>query len=365
MTVADIEDFLRGEAEERVLATGGQFYASVDGVPVADFAVGVDGANQPVSRDSLFAVYCMGKPAIAFAAATLVAEGELSFDDCLGDVVDRQLPGALAKLPISALLAHTAGLHGLDAHTFLASTASMQERLTLSTEPPTGWCVGQDVAYGQVASWELLALALEDLAGEPVRDLVRTRVLQPAGVENDVYVSGMTSPEYAATRDRMAINAYIIGLEVHPILAERTRRFRCLASSAFGNTASARGLGRLFEAFLAAHRGSGPLTSTVEPRLLDTLVCRQSHGHDPVMGRACGYGYGFMVGLREHEFGSRVSDSAFGHTAYGGMTGALADPDHGIVIAFHSNGRVDATSALEYRRPSLIDSVYRSLVDNA
>ena len=86
------------------------------------------------------------------------------------------------------------------------------------------------------------------------------------------------------------------------------------------------------------------------------------HGADPVMGRTCGYGLGFMLGLGEHDFGTRVGDGAFGHSGFRGMTAAFADPAHGLVVTCHLNGSVDPGS-LGYRRPALVDTIYRAVVD--
>ena len=361
--LAEVERFLADEAEERIFSTGGQLYASVGGEPVVDLAVGVDAVDRPVTTDTLFAVYCAGKPTLALVLAGLVAEGEASFDDRLGDVAEVAIPDELATIRLDALLAHTAGLHQLDAHVYMALPARLHQPLALAARPPEHWRVGVDVAYSQVAAWDLLGLAVSGLTGEPVRDVVRRRVLEPAGVAGEVFVAGMTDAEFDAHRHRLGVNAYMTGLDLVPMLIERTRRFRCLASPAFGTTATARSLGRLYEAFGDAVAGRGPLAEAIGPGAAAPLVRRHSHGPDPVMDRTCGYGLGVMVGLRDHEFGGRVGDRAFGHSAFGGMTVGFCDPDHGLVVSYHATGRVDAGSALGYRRPALVDALYRALVD--
>jgi CubicO group peptidase (beta-lactamase class C family) len=364
LQVADVEEFLAREAEERVFGTGGQLYVSVDGTPVLDLAVGVDGLDAPVDRDTLFAVYCAGKPVLALALAALVGDGEVSWDDRVGDVIDaRPLPEHVAGLRVDALLSHTAGLHRLSSVTYLASPPRVRDALALSTRPPDGWRPG-DVAYSEVAAWHVLGLVVEALAGEPARAVARRRVLDPAGTGDDLFVAGMTDEEYDAHRGRIGVNAQVEGPSMIPLLAERNRRMRTLASPAIGNTASARGLGRLYEAILAARRtpASGPLADAVPPDALAALVTPHSHGADPVMNRTCGYGLGVMVGLGEHDFGSRVGAGAFGHSGFRGMTAAFADPAHGLVVACHLNGSVDPGSALGYRRPALVDTIYRAVV---
>jgi CubicO group peptidase (beta-lactamase class C family) len=360
VSLAALEHALATEAADGALATGGQLYVSVDNVSVLDLAVGVDGVDRPVDPDTLFAIYCAGKPALAVALATLVDAGELSFDDQVGHIVDRPLPASQASLRVDTLLTHTAGLHRIDARIYLASSTRQREALLRGSQPPPGWSIGEDVAYSEFAAWHLLALVVESLTGETARDVVRRRVLEPAGVGSDMFVCGMSDAEFDDQRERLGINIYLDGPSTDPILAERTRRLRCISSPTFGNTATARGLGRFYEALLRSYRdGGGPLPS----HTLRSLTSRHSHGFDQVLGRRCGYGYGFMVRLEEHLFGRRCSPQAFGHSGYGGMTAAFCDPAHGLVVAYHLNGRVDAESAIGFRRPALVEHIYRSVID--
>ncbi|HEY7069107.1 MAG TPA: serine hydrolase domain-containing protein [Acidimicrobiales bacterium] len=350
---------VEADVAEGLFATGGQLYVSVDREPVLDLAVGVDGIGAEVGDRSLFAVYCAAKPVFAVALATLVDEGEVSLDDRLGDVVERPLHPALAGLAVSQLLDHSAGLHGLDAHAYMAASTEGQTQLVLGSRPAPGWTPGHGVAYAQVTPWDLLGLAVEDLAGVPVRRFVAERVLGPARAGDELFVAGLGDDDFVRLRDRLAVNIYLEGPAGDPILAERTRRFRCVASPAVGSTASARGLGRFYELCLDIWHGRSEVLS---PGTLELFAASRNRGHDPVMGRECSYGYGFMTDLEGHEFGPLCGRRAFGHTGYGGMTAAMCDPDSGLVIAFHFNGRIDADSAVNYRRPSLVTSIYRAVL---
>lgn len=370
MTLAEVADRLEAEAWDRVFATGGQAYVSVGGEAVLDVAFGVDAIDAPVRPDSLFAVYCAGKPVFAVVVASLVAEGELSLDDAVGDVLDRPVGDHLAGLPVGDLLDHTAGLHRLSSTMYVASPPATREGLALAVRPPETWEPGH-VGYSEMAAWHILGLMATALTGRSPADLVRERVTAPLGLTRDVYVGGMSDEEYTGERDRIRVNAQITGLRTDPLLAERTRRLRCLPTPAIGNTASARGLGRFYEGLLATldntsgdHAPGGGAVPGVAG-VLPELVAPHSHGFDHAMGRTCGYGYGFMVGLPDHQFGRRVSDRAFGHSGFGGMTGAFADPAHDLVVAFHLNGRVDTESALDLRRPALVDGIYRAVAGSA
>ncbi len=186
--------------------------------------------------------------------ASLVAEGELSLDDTVGDVLDRPVGDHLAGLPVSDLLDHTAGLHRLSSTVYVASPPATREGLALAVTPPDTWEPGH-VGYSEMASWHLLGLMATALTGRPAADLVRERVTGPLGLTRDLFVGGMTDDEYTAERDRIRVNAQITGLRTDPLLAERNRRLRCLPTPSIGNTASARGLGRFYEGLLATLAG--------------------------------------------------------------------------------------------------------------
>lgn len=360
MSVADVEEFLAADIEEGLFATGGQFYASVGGDVVVDLALGVDGLARPVVPDTLFATYCSGKPVLATALGCLIDEGELSLDDQLGDLVDRELTAELSQMLVGDLLNHTSGLHEMHMYDLLGASPRALEELVSLARPVVGWRVGQDVGYVQAAAWELLGWAVGDLCGMPVRDYVAKTVLGPLGVQHDLFVAGMSEEEFARHRERLGVNVYLRGTDAVPILAEQNRRFRCLESPAAGTTASARGLGRFYESVLRDLGGAGVAISADQ---LEVLTSLQSHGEDAVMGRTCGYGFGFMVQLEDHDFGRRCSARSFGHTAYGGMTAAFCDPEADLVVAFHFNARVDAESAVMYRRPALVERLYRAVLD--
>lgn len=347
MTWADLEERLAAELDERLFATGGQLYVSVGGQVVVDTAMGVDGLDRPVDQDMLFAIYCCGKPAVALAFATLVEEGEVSWDDELGDLLDAPLTDEIASVPIGCILNHTAGLHQLHPMTYMTLPSEARRMLLSTYRLPAGWQVGSQVAYSQSLGWHVLGMVLRSLRAEPVRELVRRRVLEPLGVAADMHVAGMPVPVFEAERGRIGVNALIEGRSRTPILSERLRRFRCLDDPASAATGNARALGRFYEGLLAILHGSdGPVAGDT----LRELISPQSHF----------YGYGFMVRLADHGFSARCGSHAFGHSAYGGMSLSFCDPGRDLVVACHFNGWIDAESAVSWRH-RLIDQIYRSI----
>jgi CubicO group peptidase (beta-lactamase class C family) len=258
------------------------------------------------------------------------------------------------------LLNHTAGLHQLTAGTLLATPLAQRDQLVASFCPPSWWESGHDIGYSEVSAWHLLNDVIEALTGEPTAAFVRHRILGPMGLEDGLFVAGMSDAEYAANAPRLGVNVWFAGSDsADPMLMERSPRMRCDPNPAVGSSATARGLGRFYDMLLAVLCGSpGPISRA----RLDELISRQSHEVDRVTQRVCTYGYGFMLDLIGHDFGRSCGSRAFGHSGHGGMTAAFCDPDDGLVAAWHVNGRLDAVSSVGFRQPVLAELVYRSMV---
>jgi CubicO group peptidase (beta-lactamase class C family) len=360
--MSELVERLEQEFVEGTFATGGQIYCSVNGRPVIDVALGVDALGARVDRSTLFAVYCAGKPVIASAIGCLVDDGELSFDDVVGDILENwPRSRELATLSIASLMNHTAGLHLLRATPYVATPPRHRAELVASSRPPPGWHVGTDVAYGEVAAWHILNLIIQILTGKDVRTFVRQRLLGPADVEDEIYVGGMTDAEFSANRARLGVNMWIGNGTRYPMLMERSLRIRGADNAAVGSSASARGLGRFYEELLRVTRSIGAIMSR---RTLEALISPGPRAYDPIMDRECRYGLGFMVSLDDHYFGSDPGPEAFGHSGNGGMTAAFADPDTGLVAAYHINGKTDAESMIGYRRPALVSQIYRESINH-
>lgn len=362
MSLDSLVDHLRVEAEEGLYHTGGQVYVSIAGRPVLDVAIGVDGLGAPVDEDSLFVIYCSGKPVVALAIAHLVADGELSFEDQIGDVLDLPAGHPLAPVQMGSVMNHTCGLTSLNPlqYTSLLSV-DPQQLLEDHCVPQPEWAPGVDLGYSQFLAWYVMGCVIERLQEQPLREFVRSRVLQPLGVTGDLLVCGMTADEYEDHRNRLRINVFLGEGKGHPSLVERTKRIRCLPDPSLGTVGSARGMASFYEALLGLldeplqDDGPPPFRAAVEQ-----CTRTRSHGFDRIMQRECGYGYGFMTGLGDHGYGRYCGPAAFGHTAYGGMSAALCDPDRSLVVACHFDGRIDSETALIHWRPAFFEAIYRS-----
>jgi len=353
------EQQLRSQVAEQSLARGVVLYASLEGEPVAEVAVGVDGAGQAVASDSLFALYCGTKPIVSIGAARLVDSGRLSLQAPISDYLEGTRGTQLGAVTVREVLTHTGGLHVRSAVEMSFLTPDRRLGAVIRDVVPRGWKARTQAAYSEFAGWWILGEVLSRASSRPLSDFLRAEVLRPIELEDSVFV-GMTSSEFEQNYRRIAVNLDLRNLDPVPMLMERTERTCTECNPAFGAYGTAQGLGRFYETLLRVL--SGKEQGVVSREVLEEFVTPQRTGRfDLTLDRFCDFGLGFMVNLSGHEFGERVSPSAFGHTGAAGTLLSFADPKSGLVVAAVHVGMIDARAAVDYRRPALVDLVHKDL----
>lgn len=134
-------------------------------------------AQRPVGAETLFEIGSIGKSFTAHAILQLEAEGRLA----VTDPVARHLPWFRVprtgeRITIHHLLSHTAGISaGIDG----TPEATMQvHRLR---DLPPGSAPGRRFHYSNVG-YKTLGLVIEAIEGAPYPDVIRRRVMDPAGM---------------------------------------------------------------------------------------------------------------------------------------------------------------------------------------
>lgn len=356
---ADLVERIEGEAEEGFFHTGAQLVVSRDRERLLDVAVGHTHLREPFRTDTLSALYCTAKPLVAVAVLHLVASGELSLDDRLGDVVDDLTADWIADRTIEQVLGHTAGLHVVN--TILARILPERSRQgwVYASEPPIGWRFGVDRSYAEFGGWFLLGRVIESLAEVPFDSYVRTEVLDPYGVPASDLVVRFDGETYEEHRGRISATFDLTMDRPVPLLAEVGPETACEWNPAFGAYGTMGAMATFYEGLLDDLAGEERVLP--QPLLEEATTARLPLTQDVTLGREAGFGLGFMAPLSSHHFGNRPSARAFGHAGQGGTSFAMADPEHDLVVAVLFNAGLDADTALSFRRVHLVDAVYRAL----
>jgi CubicO group peptidase (beta-lactamase class C family) len=350
---------LEQQLEDGLFTRGVQMAVDVGGERVLDVALGDAGTGQPMSTEHIFRVYCTIKPFLAVAIARLVEDGTLSLDEPL----EPRLPAVVALangVTLRHLLTHTAGLHGVRGIEMEMVGPKRRRTVVERARLPAPWRVGVAAAYSEYAAWNVIGWLIEDVTGEPLREYLRTTLLDPLEL-HDTYI-GMTHEEYVAVVPRLGVNHDMRDMQSFPMLFERTERVASETNPAHGGYTTARDLAQFYRALLDRLAGGGN-DALPAPELLETF-CSTARAaiYDEVLDRVCPYGLGFMTELDQHAFGDACSVSSFGHSGNVGASFAFADPERDVAVGVVFNGLIGYDAAF-LRRRALLRGFYLDLDD--
>jgi D-alanyl-D-alanine carboxypeptidase len=174
-----------------------------------------DTAGTPITAVTRFRIASITKPIVAALVLDAVARGELDLDAVVGDLLADLVPDVLRADPpitVRQLLAHTSGVFDVsnDATTpeaIAADIAKLPEPLRTEAQAALErYLAGEQVIAPDVVivalseghdrefapgagyhysntGYQLAAMVLEKATGMPLADLLRTRVVEPLGLE--------------------------------------------------------------------------------------------------------------------------------------------------------------------------------------
>lgn len=324
--------------------------------------IGADGLHEQIDAGTLFAVYCCTKPLVALAIASLVAEGEVSWDDCLGDIVDAAAPEGIRRCTIEQMLTHTAGLHRLRAEDVLPCSPSDRKHMIGSHTPPEGWSPESHLAYSNFLGWHWLISIIRSVTGRLPAAYIRSSVIEPLGLAGQIFL-GFDASEAEIASERCGVNVDLTGNFPVPLLLERVPSFMSDPDLvAAGGYATMTGLCRFYQSLLEILTDGSDVDGWLSPSLVSAMTMPHVQArHDLIMDRTGSWGLGFMVDLQTHKFGSLVSRRSFGHSGNAGSSFAFCDPTYELCVSVLYTAKVDSHVSVSARRSSLVDSIYSAL----
>jgi CubicO group peptidase (beta-lactamase class C family) len=169
-----------------------------------------DRANgRPIRADTQFGTASATKGLTALTVASLIESGQLSYDTTLRSLLPRDLPMVDPGVTIEHLLGHTSGVGDyLDEDTLgdvddyvmslpVHRLATPADYLSLLEGHPQRSAPGSRFGYTN-GGYVMLSIAAEVAGGASFYDLVRERVLDPAGMADTGFVRSDRLPSRAA-----------------------------------------------------------------------------------------------------------------------------------------------------------------------
>ncbi|MET8864140.1 serine hydrolase domain-containing protein [Nonomuraea sp. NPDC004580] len=341
-TVADGFEKVRDEFAAAVTAEpglGAQLAVRLAGRQVVDLWAGPG-----VSGESLFALYSSGKGAAYLLLALLVQDGVLDLDRAVAAYWPEFASAGKGDLTLRDLLAHRAGLIGVEGGFSAAELADdrlLAERL--AAQRPY-WRPGSGYGYHAFVAGALIGEVVRRVTGRSIQEMYAERVRAPYGL--DFYLG---LPEALETRyvpvqpargggqgapapDSLTGIAFNLNATPPTDLVDfaNTRAVRALGPTSSGSVGNARGLATLYAAAISEIDGWPPLLA---PATLAEFTKPHATGTDLVTGEPDHFLLGFEAqGVRYPLLGA----DAFGHS---GAVGAqsFADPGSGIAYSYTRN----------------------------
>jgi len=311
-----------------------------------------------------YVIFSCTKALIAGAIWLLLADGSLTLDQRVADVIPGFGENGKDGVTVEQLLVHQSGFPSAPLN--LALTLTREERLERYRSWRLNWEPGTRFEDHPTSAHWILAELIETISGIDYRQFVHTRVLDPLGLDRlrlgepadrqadivDLEVRGEppTADELQAVLgvEGLTIDDMVGEVTTDALMAFNRPEIRAIGVPGGGGISGAADLALYYQALLA---NPGDLW---EPKWL-AAGTREVHGDlpDPLFGvpshRTLGItmaGEGSTAALRG--YGHTVSPRAFGHAGAGGQI-AFADPDTGISFCYLTNG-LDANVLREHRR---------------
>ncbi len=343
-------------------------------MPAAQFALARDGevlvseSFGSASDTTRFSVFSCTKALIAGVVWQLIGEGALRPDTRAIDVLPRfgqdgRTPEWMAQVTLEHLLTHTSGFPG--APLGPNRWADREQRLGALRRWHAQWEPGTHFQYHPTSAHWVVAEMVATIEGRDHRDVVRTRLLEPLGLDgaggmafgpaldDQDDVAELVAVGEPPTPDEIAAVFGVAEIDLGEVTPESLLVFnepatRTVGVPGGGAISTAAALTRLYQAFL--HDPAG---------LWDPEVLADGVGHirctlpNPDLGFPSNRTLGLIVagddGLaRFRGMGATTSPRAFGHNGAAGQI-AWADPATGVSFALVTSG-IDRNFLREARR---------------
>ena len=325
------------------------------------------GAAEP---DSRYVIFSCTKALTVGAFWLLLAEGAVTLDQTVADVIPEFASHGKDVVTVRQLLLHESGFPHAPIN--LVTDTTRQDRLDRFASWRLNWEPGTRFEYHATSAHWVMAELIERLSGTDYLEFIRQRILVPLGlrrlqlgvpIDEQGDINDLESRGEPPTSAELEAVFGVAGLTLEGLQGEVTDAallsfnrpdIRALGVPGGGGVSTAADLALYYQALL--HNPGG---------LWDSATLRSGtaevHGEhpDPLMGVSSNRALGLVIAGEGRDmtlrgFGHTVSPATFGHAGAGGQI-AFADPDSDVSFCYLTNG-LDADVLRQHRRTSSIAS---------
>jgi CubicO group peptidase (beta-lactamase class C family) len=311
-------------------------------VPGAGIAIAIDGKagftafsgeaspGNPATADTLWPLASISKLFTASAIMSLIEQGALALSTKASAVFPEFSGGGREEITLRHLLTHTSGLGFAPANIaeLLQAGATAEELISHGYSDPLLFKPGTGQSYSDTG-YGLAGLMAAKVAGMPFPELIRTRVLEPAG-SNDTFL-GLPAEEHHRVARVAGANGEGTDWAIYSSLYGSQ-----IGHPAYGVVATVDDVLRFLLHFdpqgeRRLHSRAGLRTMTTD----QTFGYRSTAEDYPIFK----WGAGFALQAGEGDAGI-ASSRSYGHLGGTGCAGWI-DPEYGVSVAFVSNSHAN------------------------
>jgi len=334
--------------------TGVQVAVYRDGVLVVDAVAGVADpeTGRPVTSDTVFYTWSMGKAMTSTLVHRLVSRGLFDYDTPIAAIWPEFGANGKETATVRHGLQHTAGVPGIGPSTTISDICDWNLICARIASFTPWWEPGTRTGYHAYTFGFIMGELIRRATGKPLASVLRDEIGTPLGVASSLHfgmpatehgrlaklVDPPSSPDaagFSLPPDSPMLRSSAPSL--WPSAALGNRPDLLSADIPAGGKMTAQAIARMYASLIGPVDGVRLLSpATVAAITTDTFT-----GEDQVFGMPATWGLGFSVG----RLGSDTDNTAFGMGGAGGTYG-YADPATGLAVAYCKNRQTaDFTSA--------------------
>ncbi len=362
---------------------GGSVCITVQGQTVVDLWGGTADpkAATPWQEDTLAVVFSSTKGAVALAAHTLIARGELDLDTPVAHYWPEFASHGKETATVRMMLDHTVGVPALRDKLEAGACCDWDYMVDRIAREPAFWEPGTRSGYHMANFGWTVGELIRRVSGESLGSYFRSAIAEPTGAECWIGLPEALEPRVAPTLRFKPVRGVPLSAFTQALVSDRNsisslaffnqggfnpnqRVCRAAEIGGAGAVANGRGLARIYAPFACGGALAGQTFVDVDTLARMGEVAAATH-QDQTLLLPTRFALGFMKSMdNRHAPGvdrssAILGSAAFGHVGAGGSVG-FADPEHRLSFGYVMN-QMGPGILMNERGQSLVDATYRCL----
>jgi CubicO group peptidase (beta-lactamase class C family) len=313
------------------------------GEPVVDAVAGVadTSTGRPVTSDTLFFSYSIGKGVAATVVHVLAERGALDYDTRIVELWPEFGAHGKDRATVRHALSQSVGVPGLPPGLTVEDLTDWEKMCSIIADSELWWEPGTKIGYHAITWGYIVGEIIRRTSGKPIPQALREEVAEPLGVTNELFFAVPTAERSRVARleeapggeemfGELPEDSPIFKLGPDLSAADANRDEVLGANILAGGTVTARAVARMYAALLGEVDGVRLISAE---RLREVSAVAMS-GTDQIFGFPTSWGLGYSIG----QFMSNAHETqhVFGVGGVGGSH-AYADTRTGTTFALTKN----------------------------